>query len=216
MAFLYKAGTPEQRAISLIMTFVTFIFSAVASAAHLYMTASGNMAQDAATLSTLRNVAMLAVVAGVVLNFGAWLLYTRYSAESKERVRQSDRRDAVMRAEEHQADYLDKLIVQKTKTKLEGEADRLADLKAGRIADSFVRRETAQGYDAARKLVPAVASHGSDQPQLPPAPDGGDAPERPFSLPPRVVNDREGKTARPFLERRRATLTQRVKSDQGE
>jgi hypothetical protein len=32
LAFLYKAGTPEQRAISLIMTFVTFIFSAIASA----------------------------------------------------------------------------------------------------------------------------------------------------------------------------------------
>lgn len=196
MAFLYKAGTPEQRAIALIMTFVTFIFSAIASAAHLYMTASGNMAQDAATLSTLRNVAMLAVVAGVVLNFGAWLLYSRYSLESKERVRQADRRDAIMRAEESQADYLDKLVIQKTKTRLEAEADKLADLKAGRIAGAFVRRETAQGYDGSQPdlpLTPAVASQEQS--------------EQPFALPPRPRAE-EGR-ARPFLERRRATLTRR-------
>ena len=69
LAFLYHAETPEQRAIALTMTFTTFVFSAIASAAHLYMNAVGAMAQDASTLATLRNVSMVAVVAGVVINF---------------------------------------------------------------------------------------------------------------------------------------------------
>ena len=198
LAFLYKAGTPEQRAISLIMTFVTFIFSAVASAAHLYMTASGNMAQDAATLSTLRNVAMLAVVAGVVFNFGAWLLYSRYSLDSKNRVRQADRRDKIMRAEETQADYLDKLVIQKTKSRLEAEADQLADLQAGRIANAFIKREQAQGYDGtAHAPTPAIASQRVEEPQ------------RPFSLPPKSEAEEES-TSRPF-----SAMTQRVKTRQG-
>jgi hypothetical protein len=201
MAFLYKAGTPEQRAISLIMTFVTFIFSAVASAAHLYMTASGNMAQDAATLSTLRNVAMLAVVSGVVLNFGAWLLYSRYSLDSKNRVRQADRRDKIMTAEEQQADYLDRLVTQETKSRLEKEAPRLASIKSQRIADAFVRRELAQGHDGAMPVTaaPAVASQQVDAPE---------PPERPFSFP-----RSEEASARPFLARPRQ-LTRRVKQEQ--
>lgn len=185
LAFLYKAETPEQRAISLIMTFVTFTFSAVASAAHLYMTASGNMAQDASTLTTLRNVAMVSVVLGVVLNFGAWISYTRYSYSSKIRVREADRRDMVQRAEDAQANHLDKLVAQKVQEELEQMADSLAMVQARRIADAFSRREHAKYHDAATPQLPApaVASQQPPTPQAPPQPEARPSGnQRPFGL----------------------------------
>ena len=160
LAFLYKAETPEQRAISLIMTFVTFIFSAIASAAHLYMSASGGMAQDAATLAMLRNVAMISVVLGVVINFGAWISYTRYSYSSKQRVREADRRDMVQKAEDVQANSLDRLVAQKVKERLEDMADNLAVMQAQRIADAFARREQAKYHDGPIKLPPSAAPMG--------------------------------------------------------
>lgn len=187
LAFLYKAETPEQRAISLIMTFVTFIFSAIASAAHLYMTASGNMAQDGATLSTLRNVAMVSVVLGVVINFGAWISYTRYSYSSKVRVREADRRDMVQRAEDAQANHLDKLVAQKVQEELEQMADSLAMVQARRIADAFSRREHAKYHNAPTPQLPAPAVASQTQqahPQpTPPQPEARpSAPTRPFGL----------------------------------
>lgn len=183
MAFLYHAGTPEQRAISLTMVFVTFTFSAIASAAHLYMSASGNMAADAATLSTLRNVSMIAVVAGVVINFGAWISYTRYSYGSKQRVREADRRDAIQRAEAQQANYLDSLVQQKVKENLENQAGELAALQAARLAGIFAARERAKYHDGSQQqktaparptAVPALAAETKPAPAsletAPPAP----------------------------------------------
>lgn len=147
IAFLHAANTPEQRAISLVMVFVTFLFSAIASAAHLYMSASGNMAADAATLATLRNVSMVAVVAGVVINFGAWISYGRYSYASKMRVREADRRDNIQRAEAQQANYLDSLVAQQVKEKLSGQAAELAEMQAARLANIFAAREKAKYHD---------------------------------------------------------------------
>lgn len=157
-AFLRNAETPEQRAIALVMTFFSFTVSAIASAAHLYMSAIGSMAQDAATLTSLRNVSMVAVVLGVVVNFGAWTLYGRYSYASKQRVREADRRDGVQKAESQQASYLDMLVAQQVKEVLEREAPELARLQAGRIANSFANRERAKyhtGTPAQRSPVPA-------------------------------------------------------------
>lgn len=164
MAFLYHAGTPEQRAISLTMVFVTFGFSAIASAAHLYMSASGNMAADAATLTTLRNIAMVAVVAGVVIDFGAWISYTRYSYGSKMRVREADRRDNIQKAEQQQANYLDALVQQQVKEKLEAQASELAQLQATRLAGIFATRERAKYHDGGQPSLPAASVAADTRP----------------------------------------------------
>ena len=155
-AFLRNAETPEQRAIALVMTFFCFTISAISSAAHLYMSGIGAMAQDAATIATLRNVSMVAVVLGVVCNFGAWTLYGRYSYASKLRVREADRRDNLQKAENQQAKFLDSLVAQDVKKQLEAEAPQLAALQAQRLAAMFASRERAKYHDGAKQLPPAA------------------------------------------------------------
>lgn len=161
MTFLYRTETPEQRAVALIMTFTCFAFSAIASAAHLYLSAS-SFVVDSDTRQTIENAAVISVIAGVVLNFGAWIAYSRYSLESKDRVREADRRDMVQKAEDEQASYLDSLIAQKVKEKLKALSDELADTQAARIVDRFTDRELTKHADGiptsqpARETSPAV------------------------------------------------------------
>lgn len=143
--FLHHAETPEQRAVTLIMTMVTFAGAAAASIAHLSLTATGgSIYLDAGAKETIGIVALVVVIAGVILNFGATLAYNRFSLENKLAVRESDRLDTIQKAEDEQADYLDSLIAQKVKEKLEEQADNLADIQADRIAAGVYRRERAK------------------------------------------------------------------------
>jgi hypothetical protein len=142
--FLKHAETPEQRAIALLMIIGTFVGAAAASVAQLGLAASGDVALDPATRQSIANVAVWTVIVGVVANFGANISYTRFSIDSKERVREADRRDVVQQAESEQALLLDKLIGQKVKELITAEADLLAQEQAGRVVDAFRRRELAK------------------------------------------------------------------------
>lgn len=148
--FLRDAETSEQRAISLIMTLVTFVGSAAASVAYLGLTATGEIALDAATKDTIGTFALVVVIVGVVANFGAMNAYQRYNLENKKRVREADRRDTLQEAENQQAAYLDKLIAQNVKEILTKQAPQLAQQQAQRIAEQFYLSEQSK-YQAAQQ-----------------------------------------------------------------
>lgn len=143
--FLNHAETAERRAICLIMSFVTFLGAAAASVAHLSLTATGGrIIIDPGASQTIGLVALVTVIAGTILNFGAILAYQRYSQEKKESVRESDRRDEIQKAEDEQARYLDNLIARDVKDILAQQAPALARLQAERIASQFYQHESAK------------------------------------------------------------------------
>lgn len=151
IAFLHHAETSEQRAISLIMSALAFIGAGAASVAHLGLTATGDLALDPATRSTVAIVALVVVILGVVLNFGAATAYQRFSIESKAAVREADRRDRIQAAEDEQAAYLDGLIAQSVKEQLTEAAPDLARQQAARIAGRFYRHENSKYADGSQQ-----------------------------------------------------------------
>ncbi len=142
--FLHHAGTPEQRAITLIMTAVTFVGSAAASVAHLGLTATGDLAIDPGARGTIALTSLVVVILGVICNFGAALSYQRFSYDNKMQVRESDRLDLIQKAEDEQASELDALVGQQVKELLTQQAPQLAAIQAQRLAAKFYRSETAK------------------------------------------------------------------------
>lgn len=142
--FLHHSQTPEQRAITLIMTVLTFIGSAAASIAYITLTADGQLAVDVATADTVSNMALAVVILGIVANFGAMQMYNRYSYDNKQKVLQSNRRDMLQTAEDSQARYLDDLIAQQVTEQLTRIAPNLAQQQAAKLVAQFYRNETAK------------------------------------------------------------------------
>ena len=140
--YLNDARTPEQRAISLIMLIVTFLGAAAASVAHLALSATGELALDAATLDSIATISLVAVIIGVIANFGSTIAYQRFSQENKEAVRESDRLDEIQKAEDEQALELDRQVAQKLRERLVDIAPSLAAQQAARIAAQYQRRES--------------------------------------------------------------------------
>ncbi len=142
--YLNDAKTPEQRAISLIMLIVTFVGAAAASVAHLSLSATGELALDTATLGSIATVALVTVIIGVIANFGSVIAYQRFSKESKDAVRESDRSDVIQRAEDAQLDELDTQLDKEVRDVLADMVPDLARQQAGRIAARVARREGAK------------------------------------------------------------------------
>ena len=69
-------------------------------------------------------------------------------------MREADRRDAIQKAEAQQASYLDKLVQQKVKERLEAQAAELANLQATRLANIFAAREKAKYHDNGQLEAP--------------------------------------------------------------
>lgn len=152
--FLKHAQTPEQRGIALIMVVFTFAGAAAASIAQLGLSASGDIALDQSTRQSIANVAVWTVIAGVVANFGANNAYARFSLDSKERVREADRRDVIQSAHDEQETLLVESIKQEVKTLLSEEIPELAREQAARIVDAYRQREMARyaGRGVVQKL----------------------------------------------------------------
>ena len=139
--YLQHAETAEQRAISLIMTVVTFLQSAAASISYLVLTANGNLTEASQTADTVSTFALVFVVVAVVANFGAVLAYQRFSQENKTAVREAERRDRLQQTEDEQAAYLDELVSQKVQELLVTQAETLATDQAKRIYQRFYQAE---------------------------------------------------------------------------
>jgi hypothetical protein len=162
LTFLHHSETSEQRAISLGMTLMTFVGAAAASVAYLSLTATGDLELAESTKGTIAIMALIVVILGVVLNFGAAQAHQRYSLESKAAVREADRRDALQDAEDNQATLLDQLVAKSMQEKLTAIAPELADEQAGKLAGQFLGREQAkyhQDRSAGRASTQGVTFH---------------------------------------------------------
>lgn len=166
LTFLNHAETPEQRAITLIMTSITFIGSASASVAHLGLTASGELAIEESMKGSIALVSLVVVILGVIANFGAALAYQRFSADSKQAVRESDRRDLILKAKDEHAKSLDQLVQQKVREMLTKQAPAIARVQADRLAAEFYRTET-------QKYGSADMQEGATETAVPPTPEPG-------------------------------------------
>lgn len=132
--YLHGCDNNEQRHIAKTAFQITFIADAGASFAYIFL--SGN---DLFTLNTdvqfwLGLISIFTVAVAVVFNFASYIWFTASSDASKAAIRDSNRRGEIQKAEEAQADYLDRLVVQKVKDKLSRRADAIAEAQASRIA----------------------------------------------------------------------------------
>lgn len=173
--YLNDAKTPEQRAISLIMLIVTFVGAAAASVAHLSLSATGELALDAATLGSIATVALVTVIIGVIANFGSVIAYQRFSKESKDAVRESDRSDVIQKAEDAQLDELDVQLDKEVRDVLADMVPDLARQQAARIAARIARREGAKYGGNENSGETAVSPTAAQQPT--PAQSGNNHPE---------------------------------------
>lgn len=142
--FLNHAETPEQRAISLIMTILTFMGAGAASVAYLGLTATGDLALDGATAETISTFALVVVIGGVIANFGAMQAYQRFSQENKEAVQEADLRDAVSSVKTSEKKNLVNLVAKNVREEISKMAPQIARVQAQQIAADVYREEMAK------------------------------------------------------------------------
>lgn len=159
-AFLHAARTAEQRAVSVFLLIFNFTFSAIASMAHIYLTASTGLVLDDNLLTQISNVAVIAVVLGVVINFGMWIAYTFYSQAAKLKRIEHKRQDALNHAQARQLDNLAQNVGTKIEEYLNAEADIIAAAQARALADRFRKRELSR-----------YARQGAERPEVRPLPE---------------------------------------------
>ncbi len=155
-AFLNAARTSEQRAISVFLLIFNFTLSAIASMAHIYLTASTDLYLDPALLSQISNIAVIAVVIGVVVNFGLWIAYAFYSQEAKMKRIEHKRQDALNTAQARQLGVLAQSVGQKVEEYLQSEADGMAAAQARSLADTFRKREMTRYANHEQDEQPAL------------------------------------------------------------
>lgn len=149
--FLRHAETSEQRAISGLLLVITFAGAAAASMAQLGLAATGDVALDPATRQSIADISVWTVIAGVVVNFGANIAYSRFSLASKEAVREANRRDSLQKAEDKGNDLLDRELSQLVEQYLSDEVDAIAREQARRIAGQWRRDELTKYADSYSK-----------------------------------------------------------------
>jgi len=156
--FLHSTETPEQRAATLSMTVATFAGAAAASVAYLGLSAaSAEIGLAGDTRSMVGNMALYTVILAVVANFGATLVYQRFTLQNKLEVSEADKRDTMLALEdEHDRDLTQK-IAAKAKEHMARFADALAEEEAKSRVAAYMRRRDGSYAHADLPPLPAFA-----------------------------------------------------------
>lgn len=164
--YLDHAETSEQRAIAMIMIGITFLGAAVASVAHLGLTATSELAFNPDMQNSVRIVSLVMVILAVILNFGAMTAYNANSLASKEAIRKADERDAIQKTIDEEKEAYLTTLKGKVKERLARYADSDAEEMAARIASEARRqRREVAGNDTLRQPHP---NEGEDVAVAPP------------------------------------------------
>lgn len=143
--YLHGCDNNEQRAISQTAFWATFWADAAASFAYIFL--SGNtllsLPQDLYWWISLVSIFMVA--AAVVFNFFSYVQFNASSNISKEAIREAERLGKIQQVEEEAADYLDDLVQQGVRERLNAKAQQIANAQADRIADERANIELAKG-----------------------------------------------------------------------
>lgn len=168
-AYLRDAETADQRAVSMVMVLITFIGGTAASVAHIALSAA-EFGVDPETAATIGNLSIVAVIVGVVANFGAVQLYRSSTIEVKEAIREADREDEIQKVREGNEKELDQMVASKAKAALSEVSGVLAIEQTHLIVEDFRKKEAARyGIDyTPLPFMPAIGGgDGSSQPASP-------------------------------------------------
>lgn len=148
--YLNGSETSEQRSVSLLMTIIDFTCSALASIAWLVLSAVGPMALTPTTNQSIAVASLVAVLIGVVFNFGASVVFQRFTQEAKEQVQEQNRRDILASAETKNSRILDDLVTKGLSEKFSEMAPEIAGIQSERMAKKFYEIETRGGQKQKR------------------------------------------------------------------
>lgn len=141
LAFLRLAETDEQRITSAVMVGVCFLGSAISSVAFLVLTSNGSMAISEVNQFRVGIFALIVVIIGVVSNFGAGMTFNFFTRESKQRVREADRRSKLQAKIAQQQNRLDAMVSEQVDANLENEVKKLAVGRSATIVSDFIKNE---------------------------------------------------------------------------
>jgi len=139
--FLSNADTPHQRAISGVMIAVSFIGAAVASVAHVILTAT-SFELTGSWFVTLQWVSVGTVTVGIIAQFGAKTLYDSQSHENTVKMKEADRRDELLDAQFAQMDTLTDKVKAESGRYFDMVAPDLAAHQARLIIQDFWKKES--------------------------------------------------------------------------
>jgi len=154
--YLRGCDNNEQRSIARLAFWAAIGGSSISSFAHLFLTGNSLLQLPADFEFGISVFSVFIIALAVVLNFVAKLQFDANSNDSKEATRESTRRGRIQAAEDRQADQLDKLIVEKTESKLEAKADNIAEKRSDRIAQMRERLEMGDDYKGQPRRQPAA------------------------------------------------------------
>lgn len=166
--FLQASNSPEQRAISGIMTLVVFVGAASSSVAYLILTATGQLALDAGTQDSVATFALVVVIIGVIANFGAAQAHRALSTENKEAITLSNWRDKLAKNKQKNKKGLMRQVEAQVKEQLKIISPDLAKIKTQLLVQEFL--ETEGGEELLEKIdwdkLSELTSKESKTPQI--------------------------------------------------
>ena len=135
LTFLHHSETKQQRAVSIVMTGITFIGAAAASVAYLSLSGQEGLVElDATTRNTIGMISLVVVVFGIVANFAAAQMHNGFSLESRQAMQAADLRDLMLDNQERQARKLNRLVAENLDKEFAGIAPSIAKEKASTLA----------------------------------------------------------------------------------
>lgn len=143
--YLHGCDNNEQRAISQTAFWVTFWADAAASFAYIFLSGNTLLALPPDLFWWISLVSIFMVAAAVVFNFFSYVQFNASSNISKQAIREAERAGKIQKVEDEAADYLDDLVQQGVRERLNAKAQQIANAQADRIAEERANIELAKG-----------------------------------------------------------------------
>lgn len=143
--YLHGCDNNEQRAISQTAFWVTFWADAAASFAYIFLSGNTLLTLPADLYWWISLVNIFMVAAAVVFNFYSYVQFNASSNISKQAIREAERVGKIQKVEDEAADYLDDLVQQGVRERLNAKAQQIANAQADRIAEERANIELAKG-----------------------------------------------------------------------
>jgi hypothetical protein len=142
--YLYGSGNNDQRDIAQRAFWVGFWGSAASSFAYIFLTGNNLVVLPTEAAWWMSITSIFIIAASVVFNFYSKIVFDSHSNQSKEAIREAERLGRIQEAEANEADYLDDLIAQNVKERLNQHAAELASEQAEKIVAERLAIERAK------------------------------------------------------------------------
>lgn len=147
-------GNNEQRSTAQYAFYFDFAGSAVSSGAYLILSADNLITLDASTREWIGIASIAMIALAVIFNFYSKLDFDFKSNTAKESIREAERMGKIAQARQGEEKHLDELIAQKTREKLAGQAEAIAEQRADSLAAEYERIEAAKSPRTSPRPTP--------------------------------------------------------------